>query len=166
MTQSDKYSNNFPPLLLGAENYDDWKFRIKIFLRRDACGCDAVENGIQVPMKDGKPKYLKEVSPEEVNSLNHNARAMNSLLNGMVATELRKISACITTKQIWDTIKVSHEGTSRIREVKLSMLMSDYKGLRLERDESVKDVQGRFLTLMNSICCTKTCLYYNKTKSN
>lgn len=112
---------------------------------------DAVENGFTVPMKDGKPKTIKELTPEEISSLNHNARAMNSLLNGMEDTELCKVSACTTAKQIWDTIKVNHEGTSKVREVKLSMLMSDYEGFRLERDESVKDAQGRFLTLMNSI---------------
>ncbi|KAL8157804.1 hypothetical protein AgCh_002496 [Apium graveolens] len=101
--------------------------------------------------KDGKPKPLKDLSPEEVNAMNSNVKAMNSLFNGMVTTELRKVSACTTAKQIWDTIKVSHEGTSKLREVKLSVLMSDYEGFRLERDESVRDAQGRFVTLMNSI---------------
>ncbi|KAL8097156.1 hypothetical protein AgCh_030309 [Apium graveolens] len=151
MAQPDRYSNNYPPLLHGAENYNDWKFRMKIFLQRDAFEWDAVENGFTIPIKEGKPKYLKDLSPEEVNAMNSNAKAMNSLLNGLVATELRKVSACTTAKQIWDTIKVSHEGTSKVREVKLSMLMSDYEGFRLERDESVRDAQGRFLTLMNSI---------------
>ncbi|KAL8110821.1 hypothetical protein AgCh_026528 [Apium graveolens] len=79
----------------------------------------------------GKPKSLKDLSPEEVNAMNSNAKAMNSLRNGIVAIELRKVSACTTAKQIWDTIKVSHEGTSKVREVKLSMLMSDYEGFRI-----------------------------------
>ncbi|KAL8110820.1 hypothetical protein AgCh_026527 [Apium graveolens] len=79
----------------------------------------------------GKPKSLKDLSPEEVNAMNSNAKAMNSLRNGIVAIELRKVSACTTAKKIWDTIKVSHEGTSKVREVKLSMLMSDYEGFRI-----------------------------------
>ncbi|KAL8090878.1 hypothetical protein AgCh_040088 [Apium graveolens] len=119
--------------------------------KRDAFEWDAVENGFTILTKEGKPKSLKDLSPEEVNAMNSNAKAMNSLLNGMVATKLRKVSACTTAKQIWDTIKVSHEGTSKVREVKLSMLMSDYECFRLERDESVRDAQGRFLTFMNSI---------------
>ena len=151
MAQSERLSINIPPLLLGAENYNDWKFRMKIFLQRDAYEWDAVENGINIPMKDGKPKPLKDLSTEQVSALNYNAKAMNALLSGMAPTELRKVSACTTAKQIWDTIQVSHEGTSKVREVKLSMLMSDYEAFRLERDESVKDAQGRFLTLMNSI---------------
>ncbi|XP_074342379.1 uncharacterized protein LOC141679918 [Apium graveolens] len=102
-------------------------------------------------MREGNPKPLKDLSPEEVNALNYNAKAMNALLSGMAATELYKVSACTTTKQIWDTIQVSHEGTSKVREVKLSMLISDYEAFRLERDECVIDAQGRFLTLMNSI---------------
>ena len=148
---NERHSNNMPPLLLGAENYNDWKFRMKIFLQRDTFEWDVVENGVNIPMTDGKPKNVKELTPEEINSLNFNARAMNSLLNGMASTELRKVSACTSAKQIWDTIKVSHEGTSKVREVKLDLLMSDYESFRLEKDESIKEAQGRFLTLMNSI---------------
>ncbi|XP_074336561.1 uncharacterized protein LOC141673720 [Apium graveolens] len=113
MAQPEMYSNNYPPLLQGAENYNDWKFHMKIFLQRDAFEWDAIENGFIIPMKDGKPKSIKDLSPEEVNAMNSNAKAMNSLINGMVATELRKVSACTTAKQIWDMIKVSHEGTSK-----------------------------------------------------
>ena len=87
-------------MLHGAEDYNDWKFHMKIFLQRDIFEWDAVENGIIVSMKDGKPKPIKDLTPEEVNSLNYNARAMNSLLNGTVATELRKVLACTTAKQI------------------------------------------------------------------
>ena len=76
---------------------------------------------------------------------------MNSLLIGLCATELRKVSACTSAKQVWDTIVVSHEGTSKVREVKLDLLLSDYESFRLENDESIKEAQGRFLTLMNSI---------------
>ena len=148
---NERHSNNMPPLLLGAENYNDWKFRMKIFLQRDAFEWDVVENGVNIPMTDGKPKNVKELTPDEINSLNFNARAMNSLLNGMASTELRKVSACTSAKQIWDTIKISHEGTSKVREVKLDLLMSDYESFRLEKDESIKEAQGRFLTLMNSI---------------
>ncbi|XP_074347328.1 uncharacterized protein LOC141686177 [Apium graveolens] len=90
---------------------------MKIFLQRDAYEWDVVENGITTPMKYGKPKPLKDLSAEEVNALNYNAKAMNALLSGMAATELRKVSA----------------------------------SFRLERDESIIDAQGRFLTLMNSI---------------
>ncbi|KAK1385647.1 CCHC-type domain-containing protein [Heracleum sosnowskyi] len=147
----ERHSNNIPPLLLGAENYNDWKFRMKIFLQKDSYEWDAVENGIIIPMKDGKPTPVKELTTDEVNSLNYNARAMNSLLNGLSSTELRKVSACTSAKQVWDTIKVSHEGTSKVREVKLDLLLSDYESFRLEKDESIKEAQGRFLILMNSI---------------
>ncbi|XP_063945855.1 uncharacterized protein LOC135151372 [Daucus carota subsp. sativus] len=124
---------------------------MKIFLQKDTYEWDAVENGITIPMRDGKPKPVKELTTDEVNSLNYNARAMNSLLNGLCATELRKVSACTSAKLVWDTIVVSHEGTSKVREVKLDLLLSDYESFRLEKDESIKEAQGRFLTLMNSI---------------
>lgn len=78
----------------------NWKFRIKIFVQRDAYEWDDVENGITIPTKDGKPKTIKEFSPEEINFLNHNAKAMNSLLSGMAPTELRNVFACTSAKQI------------------------------------------------------------------
>lgn len=139
---NDRRSINAPPLLLGTENYNDWKFLIKIFLQRDTYEWDAVENGITIPMKDGKPIPVKDLTADEVNVLNYNARAMNSLLNGLCATELRKVSSCTSAKQVWDTIVVSHEGTSKVREIKLDLLMSDYEGFKLEKDENIKEAQG------------------------
>jgi hypothetical protein len=147
----ERRSINVPPLLLGTENYNDWKFMMKIFLQKDTYEWDAVENGITIPMKDGKPKLVKDLTADEVNALNSNARAMNSLLNGLCSTKLRKVSACTSAKQIWDTIRVSHEGTSKVREIKLDLLLSDYESFKLEKDEGIKEAQGRFLTLMNSI---------------
>ena len=69
----ERSSNNVPPLLLGTENYSDWKFMMKIFLQKDTYEWDAVENGITIPMRDGKPKPVKELTTDEINSLNYNA---------------------------------------------------------------------------------------------
>ncbi|KAL8099137.1 hypothetical protein AgCh_031715 [Apium graveolens] len=112
MAQPDRYSNNYPPLLQGAENYNDWKFRMKIFLQRDAFEWDAVENGFTIPMKDEKPKPLKDLSHEEVNAMNSNAKAMNSLLNGMENPQSNAKEVCskgynsedLTLLSIMDTL--------------------------------------------------------------
>ena len=87
----------------------------------------------------------------EVYMVSYDSKAMNTLLSGMVQSEIDKVSSCNTAKEIWDTLVVSHEGTSKVREVKLSMLMHDYEMFKLEKEETIKMAQARFLVLINSL---------------
>ena len=86
----------------------------------------------------------------ETYMVSYDLKAMNTLLSSMVQIEIDKVSTCNTTKEIWDTILTSHEGTSKVKEVKLSMIMQDYELFKLEKDGKIKEAQARFLTLMNS----------------
>ena len=145
-------STNRPPLLFGTENYNFWKFRMRIYLKRDPWEWWVVENGPVVPRRDdGTPKILLEMDSTEIYMVSYDSKAMNTLLSGMVQSEIDKVSSCNTAKEMWDTLVVSHEGTSKVREVKLSMLMHDYEMFKLEKDETIKLAQARFLVLINSL---------------
>lgn len=145
-------SSNRPPLLYGTENYNFWKFRMKIYLQRDPWEWWVVENGPFVAIDEkGKEKKLEDMDASEILKSSYNAKAMNTLLCGMVQSEVDKISSCETAKDMWDTLKISHEGTSKVKELKLSMLMQDYEMFKLGKEESVKEAQARFLVLMNSL---------------
>lgn len=79
-----------------------------------------------------------EMDANESYMVSYNSKVMNTLLSGMVHVEIDKVSSCNTVKEIWDTILTSHEGTFKVNEVKLSMLMQDYELFKLEKDETIK----------------------------
>lgn len=64
----------------------------------------------------------------------YDSKATNTLLSGMAQAEIDKFSVCSTTKEIGDIILTSHDGASKVKEVKLSMLMHDYELFKLEKD--------------------------------
>lgn len=82
--------------------------------------------------------------------VSYDSKTMNTLLSEMVKSKIDKVSSCNRTKDIWDALKVSHESTSKVREVKHTMLVHNYEMIKLEKYKTIKEEQVRFLVLMNS----------------
>ena len=143
---------NRPPIFLGSENYILWKFRIRFFLKRDAGVWNAVENGYIVPKhKDGTFKDYEEFTGEEANLYLSNNRAMNILLCGIPDSELSMICSRTTAKEIWDGLRIVHEGTPEIQKIKLRGLIPEYYRFQLGENESINQAEARFVTLLNSL---------------
>lgn len=86
---------------------------MRIYLKREPWEWWVVENGPIIPRKDdGTPKTLLEMDSTETYMVSYDSKAMNTLLSGIVQSEIDKVSSCNTSKEIWDTLVVSHEGTS------------------------------------------------------
>ena len=51
---------------------------------------------------------------------------------------------CQTAYEIWKTLKVTHEGTSKVKQSKISMLKSHFQNFRMKQDESINDMYSRF----------------------
>ena len=75
-------------------------------------------DGPYVPMKtktrseDLVPKLRSEWSESEMKKVQVNFKAINTLHCAFNPTEFNRISTCKTAKEIWDKLKVTHEGTS------------------------------------------------------
>ena len=85
-------SSNRPPLLIGSENYNFWKFRMKIYLQKDPFEWYAVETGFPTPIDtEGFTKSLFDMDDKET---------MNTILSGLSQIELDKVSSCKTSKEM------------------------------------------------------------------
>ena len=75
-------------------------------------------DGLYVPMKIDTgveasfPKLRSEWSESKVKRVQVNFKAINTLHCALNPTEFNQISTYKTTKEIWDKLKVTHEGTS------------------------------------------------------
>ena len=120
------HSRNRPSLFDGS-NYQFWSNRISIFMRSyDYEVWDIVLDGPYVPMKIGTrveasvPKLQSEWLESEVKKVQVNFKAINTLHCALNPTEFNRISTCKTAKEIWDKLKVTHEGTSQVKESMIS----------------------------------------------
>ena len=139
----ERHSTNIP-LLFDGSNYQFWSNRMSIFIRSyDYEIWDVVLNGPYVPMKtntvseESKPKFRSEWTKVEVKKVQVNFKAINTLHCALNPTEFNRISTCKTTKKIWDKLKVTHEGTSQVKESKITLISNQYKMFKMQPNESI-----------------------------
>uniref|UniRef100_A0A151UI80 DUF4219 domain-containing protein n=1 Tax=Cajanus cajan TaxID=3821 RepID=A0A151UI80_CAJCA len=129
-----------PPIFNG-ENYVYWKIRMRIFIEAiDIAVWDAIENGPYIPMTkddDGKRKKTLE--------------AKNIITSALSIDEFFRISQCKSAKEMWDTLQVTHEGTSDVKRSRKHTLIREYELLRMNHGESISDFQKKFTHLINHL---------------
>lgn len=65
--------------------------------------------------------------------------------------EFFRISTCKMTKEIWDTLVKTHEGTKEVKRSRLNTLSQEYKLFRMQSEELILNLQKRFLHLKNHL---------------
>ena len=58
------------------------------------------------------PKPEDDWDEQDIKKIELNAKAMNLLYCALDPNEFNRVSTCSSTKKIWDTLEVTHEGTS------------------------------------------------------
>lgn len=122
----DSGSNKKPPLLYG-EYFDFWKIRMKKHL--ESQGKDvwkAVLKGPFVPTSvvNGVDTPKPEASWNEYDEKRvlYEKKAINLLQGALGMDEFFRISTFSTTKDIWDTLVETHEGTVEVKRSRLNTL--------------------------------------------
>ena len=81
--------------------------------------------------KDGEktrlvPKPRQKYDEADRNKIEKGYKAKKLLVCGIGPDEFNHVSACESSKQIWDFLKTTHEGTEQVKESKIDMLKSQY----------------------------------------
>ncbi|XP_070055585.1 uncharacterized protein [Nicotiana tomentosiformis] len=71
-------------------------------------------------------------------------KARNLLYNAISGEEYEKISSCDTTKEMWEKLEVTYEGTSKVKETRINMLIHDYELFQMKEGESIEEIFARF----------------------
>uniref|UniRef100_A0A151UF65 Retrovirus-related Pol polyprotein from transposon TNT 1-94 n=1 Tax=Cajanus cajan TaxID=3821 RepID=A0A151UF65_CAJCA len=144
-----------PPVFNG-EKYVYWKIRMRIFIEAiDVAVSDAIENGPYIHMTKGddgkREKHWSEWSDDERKRAQYDYRAKNIITSALSIDEFFRISQCKSTKEMWDTLQVTHEGTSDVKRSRKHTLIREYELLRMNHGESISDFQKRFTHLINHL---------------
>src|SRR6266540_849834 len=136
------FSSNFilvplgkAPLLDGL-NYADWVNKMKMHLiTLHPSLWEFVNVGVRMPTSDD------EVSPEMMLDLHRNAQAASVILASLSQKEFNKVNGLEITKDIWDTLQVSHEGDHKAKLGKIELLEGELKEFVMLKGETL---QGLF----------------------
>src|SRR5204862_6942554 len=93
----------------------------------------------------------RTMTNDEKKSMQTNAKAMNALFCALERNEFNRVSNCTTAHQIWHILEVTHEGTTRVKESKISVLVHKFELFSMNDDESIKDMYTRFTDITNTL---------------
>lgn len=149
-------ASNRPPLFCGT-NFTHWSDLMKMYLIDiDYDLWRIVRDGPRVPMKtqqDGTrvPKDEEEFDQSDLEMIGKSYRAINVLYCALNGEEYERVRDCKTAKAIWDKLVVTYEGTSDVKDSKISIYNRKYELFKMLPDENVKSMFTRFTLIVNTL---------------
>jgi hypothetical protein len=104
---------------------------------------EIVESGMQFDSTDS-PIFINE-------QIHKNAQATTVLLASLCRDEYHKVSGLDNAKQIWDTLKISHEGNDVTMLTKMELVEGELGRFAMIRGEEPTQTYNRLKTLVNKI---------------
>src|ERR1044072_344441 len=152
MTSSseNKYNTySAKPPIFDGEKFDYWKDRIEsFFLGFDMDLWDLVIEGYQHPKDvEGKAISRSQMTEPQKKAFKNHHQARTILLNAISYAEYEKITNKESAKSIFDSLEMTHEGNSQVKETKALALIQKYEAFRMEEEESVENMFSRFQML-------------------
>ncbi|XP_039689400.1 uncharacterized protein [Medicago truncatula] len=65
--------------------------------------------------------------------------------------EYDRVQECKNAKEIWDTLKVHHEGTSHVKETRIDIGVRKFELFEMKETETIDEMYGRFTIIMNEL---------------
>jgi hypothetical protein len=58
---------------------------------------------------------------------------------------------CKTAKEIWDSLLITHQGNSQVKDSKIDLLVQQYEQFTIPEEESIDNAFARFNTIITSL---------------
>ncbi|XP_070035675.1 uncharacterized protein [Nicotiana tomentosiformis] len=150
-----------PPYFNG-QHFSHWKVRMKTYtMSYDIKVWRAIKKGnFPVPSKkdeDGQvilstdPLDLDDYTNEQAAVITVNSKAKNLMYNAISGEEYEKISSCETAKEMWDKLEVTYEGTNKVKETRINLIVRDYELFQMKDGESVEEMFSRFSKIFGDL---------------
>ena len=98
----------------------------------------AVEIGWTKPMEASNNWDDAKIKVANVNN-----KTLNVLFSAVMNEEFKKISSTETTKEVWTILQTTYKGTKAIKDSKFQRLITSFKEIKMEEDESFDEFLGK-----------------------
>ena len=144
-----------PPYFDGTDYYY-WKGKMRLFLiSQDNYMWPVVESGNFVPMTTATAtstsvvKQQTEWSKEENEKVLLNSKAQLHLTCALSREEYDRVEECTTAKEIWEALKIHHEGTSHVKEERIDMGVKKFETFEMKESETIDEMFTRLTIIVN-----------------
>ncbi|KAI5343714.1 hypothetical protein L3X38_011590 [Prunus dulcis] len=147
-----------PPYFDG-HNYGAWKAKMKSFLwSLDERVWYTVVHGFSNPAKKiGKGdeeitvlKSRKEWTTAEATHSTNNQKGLNAIFTAVSSDQFEYISSCDTSKEAWDILQVTHEGTDTVKGAKLQMHTLQFETIMMDENETFSEFYAKLCVIVNA----------------
>src|SRR3954469_15116634 len=136
-----------PPVFDG-ENFEYWKDKLEIyFLGLDGELWDLLMDGYKHLVKAGVRLTRQEMDDDQKKLFKNHHKCRTVLLNAISHVEYEKISNREIAYDIYESLKMTHEGNAQVKEIKALALIQKYEAFKMEEDENIEAMFSRFQTL-------------------
>ena len=80
-----------------------------------------------------------------------NARVMDALFYALDKNKFNRVSTYKMTFDIWHTLEITHEGTSKVKDSKINFLMYDFESFHMKQSETIGDIYTHFTDVINGL---------------
>ncbi|GKC17306.1 hypothetical protein Tco_1014088, partial [Tanacetum coccineum] len=114
-------------------------------------------NGDFAPVAKNEVTQVLEVVPFEEQfedlkkKLAKNNEAKMVLYNALPKKEYERIFMCKTAKDIWQSLLITHQGNSQVKDNKIDFLVQQYEQFTILEEESIDSGFARFNTIITSL---------------
>ena len=97
------------------------------------------------------PKEKKDYTPEDISSINKDAKVKHYLHSALDNAMSNRVIGCKTAKEIWDALEIRCQGTKAIKKNRMTILTQEYEHFDSKTGESLTDLYDRFVQLLNDL---------------
>ncbi|MQM23101.1 hypothetical protein Taro_056163 [Colocasia esculenta] len=80
-----------------------------------------------------------------------NCKAKSILCCALSKKEFNRISACKSAMEMWEKLRITYEGTDRVKETKIDILVTQYERFQMQSGESITQMYSRFTDITNRL---------------
>ncbi|GJZ99303.1 hypothetical protein Tco_0671854 [Tanacetum coccineum] len=159
--ESEKYlegqSMQRPPLF-ESDGFIYWKNRFETYVKsKDLDLWHVITYGDFPPIQNNPETKKDEIVPFDKQNddlkkkLAKNNEAKMVIYNALPRKEYERIFMCKTAKEIWDTLLITHQGNSQVKDNKIDLLVQQYEQFTIPEEESIDNAFARFNTIITSL---------------
>ncbi|GKA92852.1 hypothetical protein Tco_0814777 [Tanacetum coccineum] len=145
------------PPLFEANCFIYWKNRFETYVKsKDIDLWYIIVYGNYKPTikdKDGKEVIItyEKFDENHKKMISKNDEAKMVLYNALPKKEYERIFMCDTTKDIWNSLIITHQGNKQVKDNKIDLFVQKYKEFIISDDETIDCAFARFNTIITSL---------------
>ncbi|GJR07140.1 hypothetical protein Tco_0530124 [Tanacetum coccineum] len=146
------------PPLFESDGFIYWKNRFETYVKsKDLDLWHVITYGYFPPIQNIPETKKDEIVPFDKQNddlkkkLAKNNKAKMVIYNALPRKEYERIFMCKTAKEIWDTLLITHQGNSQVKDNKIDLLVQQYKQFTIPKVESIDNDFSRFNTITTSL---------------